>query len=293
LLPTFVIGLREGVEASLIVGIIAAFLGQQHARKQLVFVWIGVITAVLLCLGVAVGLQVLDENLPQKQQEGLETIIAFVAVGMVTWMIVWMSHHAHELKHDLEENAGVALATGSAWALVGMAFLAVLREGLETSVFLLSAFQASNNRSAASVGAACGIAVSVGIGVAIYRGGLKINLGRLFFLTSLVLVFVAGGLVAFGLHTAHEATWITFGQTQALDLSWFVSPGSIQSALITGVLGIQPKPTVIEVVGWLLYVVPMTAYVWRANARRKRSMKARTPVAVPRPAQPVGASARD
>src|SRR3954451_76485 len=113
MLPTLVIGLREGIEASLIVGIVAAFLSQRGERRQMVWVWIGVAVAVAICMGVAVGLNVADENLPQAQQERLETIIALVAVGMVTWMIVWMSKHARDLKGNLESRAGSALESGS------------------------------------------------------------------------------------------------------------------------------------------------------------------------------------
>jgi high-affinity iron transporter len=268
MLPTFVIGLREGVEASLIVGIVAAFLSQRGATRQLKFVWIGVGIAVALCTGVAVVLQIIDSNLPQRQQEGLETVIALVAVAMVTSMIVWMARNARSLKGELEMRASVAVAEGSAFALVAMAFLAVLREGFETAVFLLSAFQASTNRAAASAGALLGIAVAVVIGYAIYRGGVRINLSKFFTATGLVLVVVAAGLVAFALHTAHEATWLNVGQSQLLDLSWLIRPGSVQSALLTGVLGIQPRPTVIEGIGWLLYLVPVASFV-AYSARRK------------------------
>ena len=149
-----------------------------------------------------------------------------------------------------------------------MAFLAVLREGFETSVFLLSAFQASTNRFAATAGALAGIAVAVVIGVAIYRGGVRINLGRFFTVTGLVLVVVAAGLVSFALHTAHEGGWVNFGQAQLVDLSWFVRPGSITSALVTGVLGIQPQPTVIEGIGWMLYLVPVAMFVVLGTRRR-------------------------
>jgi high-affinity iron transporter len=163
-LPTFVIGLREGVEASLIVGIVAAFLGQRGARREMRWVWAGVALAVALCTGVAIVLEIVNENLPQREQERLETVIALVAVAMVTSMIVWMTRHARGLRGELEEAAGSALADGSAWALVGMAFLAVLREGLETAVFLLSTFQASTNRTAAVSGAVLGILLAVVIG---------------------------------------------------------------------------------------------------------------------------------
>ena len=268
MLPTFVIGLREGVEASLIVGIVAAFLRQSGAGQQLRWMWVGVLTAVGICLAVGVGLEILDDNLPQKQQEQLETVVALIAVVMVTSMIVWMARHARGLKGELEERAGAAVAEGSAVALVGMAFLAVLREGLETAVFLLSAFQASTNRGSAISGAVLGIGVAVVVGYGIYRGGVRINLARFFTVTGLVLVLVAAGLVSFAMHTGHEAGWINFGQAELVDLTWLVKPGSVRSALLTGVLGLQPKPTLIEGLAWLAYLVPISLFVVRQSLRR-------------------------
>src|SRR3954471_15660848 len=261
MLPTFVIGLREGIEASLIVGIVAAFLRQRGASRQLRWVWLRVALPPPPFLRVARVLQVVDSNLPQKQQEMLETVIAVIAVVMVTSMILWMARHARSLKGDLETRAGAAVAEGSVLALVVMAFLAVLREGLETAVFLLSAFQASNNRASSSFGAALGIAIAIVFGVAIYKGGVKINLSKFFTATGLVLVLVAAGLVAFAFHTGHEAGWVQFGQGELIDLSWLIKPGTVQSALFTGVLGIQPKPTVVAGVGWLVYFVPPTPFV--------------------------------
>src|SRR5689334_3735900 len=133
MLPTFVIGLREGVEAALIVGIIAAFLKQEGRKDALRYVWAGVAVAALLCAAVGVTLQILDQDLPQQQQEGLETIVALAAVGMVTFMIVWMRRNARGLRKELERSAAGALARGSIYALIAMAFFAVLREGLETA----------------------------------------------------------------------------------------------------------------------------------------------------------------
>jgi high-affinity iron transporter len=260
-LPTFVIGLREGLEAALIVGIIAAFLTQQGRRDALRRMWLGVGVAVVICIAAAVALQIVDENLPQRQQEMLETIVALAAVAMVTYMIVFMRNHARHLRGELESRAGAALVAGSATALILMAFLAVMREGLETAVFLLAAFHSSTSRSAAAGGAVLGILVAVVLGYGIYRGGVKINLARFFTATGLVLVLVAAGLLAFATHTAHEAGWVNFGQTEALNLSSLVRPGTIQSALLTGVLGIQPRPVVVEVVAWLIYLIPVALYV--------------------------------
>jgi high-affinity iron transporter len=282
-LPTFIIGLREGVEASLIVGIVAAFLRQRGLSRYLRWVWLGVGVAVALCIGVAVVLEIINSNLPQKQQEGLETVIALVAVVMVTSMVVWMARHARTLKGDLEVRAGAAVAEGSPYALVAMAFLAVLREGLETAVFLLSAFQASTNRSASSAGASLGILIAIIIGYGIYRGGVKINLAKFFTVTGLVLVLVAAGLVSFAMHTGHEAGWIRFGQGELVDLSWLIKPGSVRSALLTGVLGIQPKPRVIEGIGWLVYFVPVSLFVIRSSRGKPSPSPSPAPVATLEP----------
>ena len=257
MLPTFIIGLREGLEAALIVGIVAAFLAQQGRRDALRKVWLGTIAAVVLCAVIGLVLNAVSRELPQRQQEGLETVIGFIAVGMVTYMVFWMRTHARGMKHELEEHAASALAAGSAGALVAMAFLAVMREGFETSVFLLATFQHSTNPTLGGAGALLGILCAVVIGWLIFRGGLKINMGRFFFVTALMLVVIAAGLVMSSLRTAHEAGWITFGQSQPIDLTWLVRPGTPLSSLITGVLGIQQKPAVVEIFGYLVYLVPM------------------------------------
>ncbi|MEY2468941.1 MAG: high-affinity iron transporter [Actinomycetota bacterium] len=272
MLPTFVIGLREGVEASLIVGIIAAFLRQRGDLRQLRFVWYGVGLAVALCLALGITLEIVNENLPQRQQEMLETVIAFVAVGFVTSMIVWMTRHARELKGHLEQAAGAALDKGSGRALVVMAFLAVLREGFETAVFFLSAFQSSTNRSASAAGASLGLVLSIGIGYGIYKGGVHLDMARFFKATGLVLVVVAAGLVSFAMHTGYEAGWFNFGRGEVLDLSWLIKPGTVASALFTGILGLQPKPSASEVVGWLVYFIPMSFFVLTGGFRVPSSL---------------------
>src|SRR4029079_19076261 len=131
MLPSFVIGLREGVEAALIVGIIASFLRQEGRRDALRPMWAGVGAAILICVAVGALLEVLDEELPQRRQEGLETVIGVAAIGIVTFMIVWMRRHARGLSGRLRLSAKAALAEGSTKALVAMAFFAVIREGLE------------------------------------------------------------------------------------------------------------------------------------------------------------------
>jgi high-affinity iron transporter len=261
MLATFVIGLREGLEAALIVGIIAAFLKQSNRADAIRHVWIGVGVAVAICLGVGVLLQVLRSELPQQQQEMLECVVAGIAVLMITYMILWMRRHSRDLRSSLQDATGSALARGSAAALIVMAFLAVIREGFETSVFLLAAFQSAVSPLEAAIGVVLGVGVSVVLGYLVYRGGIRLNLSRFFRITGAVLVLVAAGLVMSTLRAAYEAGWLTMGQQQALDLTAIARPGSVQESLLTGMLGIRSTLPVVEVVAYVLYAVPMLLVV--------------------------------
>jgi FTR1 family protein len=282
LIPTYVIGLREGLEAALIVSIVAAFLKRQGQRQALRYVWLGVAIAVVLCAAVGVALQLLDEQLPQRGQEQLETVIGVCAVLIVSFMIVWMRRNAAALRGEIERSAAAALAAGSVAGLVAMAFFAVLREGLETAVFLLAAFHASGNALTAGLGAVLGILTAVVIGAGLYRGGIRINLARFFKITAVFLVLIAAGLLASAVHTGHEGGWINSLQGQALDLSWLVVPGTVTSSLLTGMLGLQPRPTDGEVAAYLIYAMPMLLFVlWPqrpVRARAKTKAKAKTQV---------------
>lgn len=275
MLPTFVIGLREGLEAALIVSIVATFLRRNAASLR--GLWLGVGAGVLLSVAVGVVLKLVEESLPQRQQEAMETVIGGVAVFFVTGMVLWMRTHARTMKRELETAAAAALKDGTTTALAVMAFLAVLREGFETSVFLLATFNESDNPAYGGTGAALGIVLAAGIGYGIYRGGVRINLSRFFRITGLVLILVAAGLVATALMTAAEGGWLEQG-TRAFDLSWLVRPGTPASSVATGVLGIQPYPDWTMVTGWLLYAIPMAAVVlWPARPRKAPAARPATP----------------
>ena len=286
MVPAFVITLREGVEAALIVGIVAAFIVRQGRREALRPMWLGVGLAVTLCAAVGIGLRVAGQDLPDRQQAQLETVVSLIAVGFVTYMIVWMRRHARGLKGALEGEAAMALAAGSAVGLVTMAFLAVLREGFETSVFLLAVFQDTSNPGSAGAGAVLGLAAALVLGAALYGGGARINLARFFRVTGLVLVLVAAGLFAVAMHTAHEAGWLNALQGQAVDLSWLVKPHQASGSLLTGMLGLQPKPTVVEALVYLIYAVPMALYVlWPDRWRlRRHPVPVKAPQAAEAPA---------
>jgi high-affinity iron transporter len=262
---TFLIGLREGLEATLIVSIIGAFLTRNGRPVRPMFIGVGL--AVLISIAVGVGLELLSASLPQRQQEMLETVIGAIAVVFVTTMIIWMNRNAFRMKGELEREAAQAINSGGALALAVMAFLAVLKEGFETAVFLLAAAQASQgSRWFAVLGGVAGIATSVVIGIGIYVGSLKLNLGRFFRITGVFLVFIAAGLVMSSLRTAHEAGWINVGQQRAFDFSAWMPAKSFVGAIITGMFGIPADPRLIEVIGWLLYAIPvLVVFLWPAR----------------------------
>lgn len=271
MIPTFVIGLREGVEAALIVGIVAAFLKRTGTQSDMRWMWLGVTVATALCLAGGIALHALDRDLPETQQQLFEITVSLIAVGTVTWMIVWTKRHARELKTDLEGRAASALANGTATALIGMAFFAVLREGFETSVFLLAAFQSATAPVAAGIGVVLGLLTAVLLGYLIYRGGTRINYARFFRVTGMVLVFVAAGVLAFAVHSAHEGGWLTVLQGRAVDLRWLVAPDTVRASLLTGMLGLQPEPTLAEALVWLLYVIPMSLFVLMPGSTRNKT----------------------
>lgn len=269
MLATLVIGLREGLEAALIVGMIAAFLRRNGIALKAM--WLGVGAAVLLSALIGVTLEIVSAALPQQQQEAMETVIGAVAVLIVTFMILWMSKNSRSMKSSLEAHAGSALKGGSVFALAGMAFLAVLREGIETAVFMVAAFQSSLNPLAAGTGAVLGLVIATGAGLLLFRGAVKLNLAKFFKATGVFLVFVAAGLVMKSLRTAHEAGWLNVGQGSTINLSWLAPNGSARGALLTGVFGIPNDPRFVEILGWALYLIPMLAFIlwprtWRPSA---------------------------
>jgi high-affinity iron transporter len=261
MLTTFVIGLREGLEAALIVGILAAFVIQRGERRALRPLWLGVAAATAISLGAAVTLHLANRALSFRAREVMEGALALGAVAGITYMIVWMHRHARTLRSELETRAALALTTGSVAAIATMAFVAVLREGLETAVFLLATFENVNSPLAAASGGFLGIVTAVVLGFGIYRGGVRIDLRRFFRITGVVLVIVAAGLLAAAVHEFAEAGVITGLQQPAIDLSWLIAPGTIRSSLLTALFGFQPVPTVAETIAWAAFLVPMVWYV--------------------------------
>lgn len=272
MLTTFVIGLREGVEAALIVGIIAAVLTRDGDRRALRAMWAGVGLAVALCVGVAVALRLAGSQLPFRSREIMEGVLTLVAALGVIYMAAWMRKHSRDLRDDLEAKTADALDTGSMWALVGLAFFAVIREGLETAIFLTALVGGTTNPASGLLGALLGILTAVGIGWGIYRGGLRFDLRRFFRVTGVVLVVLAAGLFAAAVHSFAEAGLITFGQAPAIDLSAILAPGTVRAALLTAFLGLQPVPSYAELMAWIVFLVPAVAFILSPPSQPRKAL---------------------
>ena len=258
MLIAFLIMLREGIEAALIVGIVAGFLKQSGHSRLMPKVWLGVALAALMCLGIGYGIHSATGEIPQKEQEFVVGVIGLVAVAMLTYMILWMKKAARSMKQQLQDSVQTALnrGNGQGWALVGMAFLAVAREGLERVFFLLAVFQQSPTWSM-PVGAVLGLLAAVVIGALIYQGGMRLNLAKFFRWTGAFLIVVAAGLVAGSLRALHEAGVWNHLQEVVFDSSKYLHEDSPLGVLLGGFFGYTDHPTQGEVLAWLLYLVPV------------------------------------
>ncbi|WP_073951857.1 iron uptake transporter permease EfeU [Streptomyces kebangsaanensis] len=252
----YLIGLREGLEASLVVCILIAYLVRTGRRDALKPIWTGIGIAVAIALGFGCVLEFGSQELTFEAKEALGGGLSILAVALVTWMVFWMRRTARHLKSELHGKLDQALAMGTG-ALVATAFLAVGREGLETALFVwASVHAASDGTPRPLIGVALGLATAVFLGWLFYRGALKINLSKFFTWTGAMLVVVAAGVLAYGLHDLQEAGWVPGLHDLAFDISGTIPPDSWYGTLLKGVFNFQPDPTVLQVTVWLLYLVP-------------------------------------
>jgi high-affinity iron transporter len=253
MLGNALIGLREGLEASLVVSILVAFLVRTERRRELPKVWIGVGVAIAVSIGVTLALTLTEQALTFEAQETFGGTLSIIAVAFVTWMIFWMRRAARSISSELRGGLEKAIAMGPI-AVVVMAALAVGREGLETAVFFFAAVQAAGNTTGPLIGFLIGIAVSVLLAYAIYRGAVTLNMAKFFTITGVLLIFVAAGILAYGVHDLQEAGILPGLQTLAFDVSAAVPADSWYGTLLKGVFNFSPQTTVLEAVVWVLYV---------------------------------------
>ena len=255
MLVPFLIMLREGIEAALIVGIIASYLKQTGRGQWLPAVWIGVFLAAALALLVGGGLELLSAEFPQKQQELFEGLIGLVAVAILSSMVFWMRKVARSIKHSLQVSLEAAM-TGSrhqVTALIAMVFFAVAREGLETVFFLLAVFQQSEGPGA-PIGALLGLVLAIAIGWLIYSGSLRLNLSAFFRWTGLFILVVAAGILASSVQALHEAGVWNQLQGVVFDISASLPADGPLGSVLAGMFGYQDTPTVSTLGAYLIYL---------------------------------------
>ncbi|MFC9927674.1 iron uptake transporter permease EfeU [Streptomyces sp. NPDC127190] len=259
--PSFLIGLREGLEAGLIVSILVATLVRAEARSRLPQVWTGVLAAIAVAMSFGAVLTFTAASMPQTAQEAFGGTLSVIAVAFVTAMVFWMRRSARSLSGELKEKVTGALAMGSGM-LILTSFLAVGREGLETALFLWTTAQAAGESGGPLTGAAIGLVLAAGLCWGLYRRVLKINLTRFFTATGAVLIVIAAGVLGYGLRDLQEGGVLPGKTAYAVDLAGSVDAGSWYSTLVQGVFNLTPTMTWLQVAGYAGYLaVVMTLFV--------------------------------
>ena len=264
MLGNYLIGLREGLEATLVVVILVAYLVKTDRRELLGRIWGGVALAVGISLAFGALLTFGPRGLSFEAQETIGGLLSIVAVGFVTWMVMWMARSARSLSGDLQGREDVAAAAGGA-SLAVVAMLAVGREGLETALFLWAATQAAAGTDGSTagplIGAALGLATAVVLGYHFYKGAVKINHSKFFTWTGAILIIVAAGVLGYGLHDLQEARVLPGLNNLAFDVSGAIPPDSFVGTILKGTLNFSPSTTWLQAVAWVLYVaVTMTVF---------------------------------
>ncbi len=266
----YLIGLREGLEASLVVVILIAYLVRSDRRHLLPQIWGGVAAAIAISLGFGALLTFGPKGLTFEAQEAIGGGLSIIAVGFVTWMIFWMARSARGLSGELRGKVDAAAQAGRG-SLVLVAMLAVGREGLETALFLWAATQAAARDNASTTaplfGALLGLLTAVALGWLVYKGAVRLDLGRFFAWTGGFLILVAAGVLAYGIHDLQEAGILPGLHHLAFDVSHIIDPSGWVAALLKGTLNFSPATTWLEAIAWVGYVVPVFALFIRRVRR--------------------------
>lgn len=246
------IALREGLEASLVVGILIAYVIRMNRRDALRPIWagVGIAVAVSLLIGFALSQ---TRGLPDSVFELTAGLLSIVACGLVTWMVFWMAKTARSMRGNLEAGIEKTLA-GGAFGLLVIAFVSVGREGVETALFLWAAAQAAGQSLLPLLGALIGLLIAVALGFAIYRGMVRLDLRAFFTWSGSLLIILAGGVLAYGVHELQEVGVLPGGESIAFDVSVAVPPESWYGSLLRGTIGFRPEMSWLEIVVWALYV---------------------------------------
>lgn len=269
MLPNLLIGLREGLEASLVVGIIVAYLVTTERRRDLSSVWVGVGVAIVLSVTFGAVLTFGPRALTFEAQETIGGTLSLVAVGFLTWMVFWMQRLARNLKSGLQAKLD-GTVNGGRTAVGVVACLAVGREGLETALFLWAGARSATSTVTPVVGGLLGISAAVCVGALAYRGAVKVNLQLFFRVTGGALIVIAAGVASYGIHDLQEAGLLPGLGDLAFDVSGAVPPDSVVGTVLKGTVNFSPSTTWLEAVVWSLYLVPVLC-VYLARDRSHHS----------------------
>jgi high-affinity iron transporter len=261
MLSNYLIGLREGIEAALVVSILLTYLVRTNRHSLIRFVWYGVGSALVVSILIAVGLETISSELSETLEPIFAGFVSFIAVGFVTWMIFWMKRSAKTISSDLRNQLDNAAVSGGAIAVAAMAFVAVLREGAETAIFFWAAAHATGNSVASVVGLVLGLGTAVIVGWIFYRSTSTINLSKFFKVTSILLVFVAAGVLSYGIHEFQEVGWLPGEDNVLLDLSGVLVEGTFFATLVAGLFNLKPTTTTLQVIGYVSYSVTVLYFL--------------------------------
>ena len=264
MLPSLLLTFREGLEAALIVGLMLGYLrqvGQMHRQR---WIWAAVGAAATLSLALALGLQAVGAELEGQAEYVFEGLAMLLAVGVLTWVIFWMRRHAHTMRAALQNNVQAAVQSGAGGALFGVAFLAVLREGVETALFLTAARIAGDGLSTL-IGGVSGLVLAVIVGWAIYSGSARLDVRRFFDVSSALLLIFAAGLFAHGIHELQEAGWLPVFVEHVWNTKAALDDGSTLGAMLRTLVGYNDDPSLLEVLGYGAYWVTVALALrwWR------------------------------
>lgn len=259
MLGNFLIGLREGLEAALVVSILVTYLVRTNRQQYIRFVTYGVASAVIFSAIVGTVLQLIEQSLSAKVEPVFAGTISILAVGFVTWMIFWMKKSARTISGDLRTRLDAAALTGSGIAVGAMAFAAVAREGAETAVFFWAAAHANGNELVSLAGLILGLITAVVLGVAFYRSTIKLNLSTFFKVTGVLLTIVAAGVLSYGIHEFQEIGWLPGEDNVVLNLTAQLPEGSVIATVMAGLFNLSAKTTALQAVAWFSYIVIVLA----------------------------------
>jgi high-affinity iron transporter len=267
MLATYFIGLREGLEAAIIISILVGYVVKLGERQQVGKILIGATAAVAVALGIGFGLSDLESSVSDQIEITITGITSLLAVVFVTWMIFWMARQSRALASQLRAQVDRAVAN-SQWSLALVAFLAVVREGVETSILLWSTAKSTNGGQIVFGGAFLGIATAAVIGYFMYRGTLKFNLSKFFTYTGGYLVVVAAGIFAYAIGEFQELGWLPFLTSHTYDLSATFPEGSLQELVLAGTIAFNNAPTILQSLAWGVYLLVVGYLFLKVNAKK-------------------------